>query len=47
MEVISGFTGVFIGMYTSGNGTDNTNPADFDWFDYEEDPFLPFPRVEG
>jgi xylan 1,4-beta-xylosidase len=37
-EVIGGFTGVFIGMYASGNGTANTNPADFDWFDYEEDP---------
>ncbi len=35
-EVITGFTGVFIGMYASGNGKDNTNPADFDWFDFEE-----------
>ncbi|MBN2037490.1 MAG: family 43 glycosylhydrolase [Chitinispirillaceae bacterium] len=32
-EVIQGFTGVFIGMYASGNGTKNVNPADFDWFD--------------
>ena len=37
-EVIGGFTGVFIGMYASGNGTANVNPADFDWFDYEENP---------
>ena len=35
-EVISGFTGVFIGMYASGNGKDNTYPADFDWFDFIE-----------
>ena len=26
--------GVFIGMYASGNGQANTNPADFDWFDF-------------
>jgi alpha-N-arabinofuranosidase len=35
-EVIGGFTGVFIGMYASGNGQANRNPADFDWFDFEE-----------
>lgn len=35
-EAIGGFTGVFMGMYASGNGADNVNPADFDWFDYEE-----------
>ena len=33
-EVVGGFTGVFIGMYASGNGQANTNPADFDWFDF-------------
>jgi len=37
-EKISGFIGAFIGMYASGNGSANTNPADFDWFDYEEKP---------
>ncbi|MBN2683776.1 MAG: glycoside hydrolase family 43 protein [Pontiellaceae bacterium] len=37
-EMIGGFTGVFIGMYASGNGQANTNPADFDWFDVEEGP---------
>lgn len=41
-EVVSGFTGVFIGMYASGNGKANTNPADFDWFDFEVDPTLPY-----
>ncbi len=35
-ETIGGFTGVFIGMYASGNGKPNTNPADFDWFDFKE-----------
>jgi alpha-N-arabinofuranosidase len=35
-EKIGGFTGAYIGMYASGNGKANTNPADFDWFDYEK-----------
>ncbi|MBN2807368.1 MAG: glycoside hydrolase family 43 protein [Prolixibacteraceae bacterium] len=35
-EKISGFIGAYIGMYASGNGKANTNPADFHWFDYEE-----------
>lgn len=34
-EKIHGFIGAFIGLYASGNGKANTNPADFDWFDYE------------
>jgi alpha-N-arabinofuranosidase len=29
-EVASGFTGIYLGMYTQGMG----KPADFDWFDY-------------
>jgi len=41
-EVIGGFIGAFVGMYASGNGSVNTNPADFDWFDFEEDPTLPY-----
>ncbi|MFA5423419.1 MAG: glycoside hydrolase family 43 protein [Phycisphaerae bacterium] len=28
------FTGVFFGMYATGNGTMSTVPADFDWFEY-------------
>jgi alpha-N-arabinofuranosidase len=36
-EVIEGFTGVFIGMYSSGNRSKNTNPAYFDWFDMGTD----------
>jgi alpha-N-arabinofuranosidase len=31
-ENIGGFIGAYIGMYASGNGSANTNPADFDWF---------------
>jgi alpha-N-arabinofuranosidase len=37
-EKIGGFIGAYLGMYASGNGKANTNPADFDWFDYEEKP---------
>ncbi len=36
-ERIGGFTGVYIGMFASGNGKPNTNPADFDWFEFIED----------
>jgi alpha-N-arabinofuranosidase len=35
-EVASGFTGVYLGMYTSGNGQPCLSPADFDWFDYSQ-----------
>ncbi|MCB8999023.1 MAG: family 43 glycosylhydrolase [Bacteroidales bacterium] len=41
-EVIGGFTGTFIGMYASGNGTPCNNSAEFDWFDFEEDPATPY-----
>ncbi|MBN1416240.1 MAG: family 43 glycosylhydrolase [Bacteroidales bacterium] len=36
-EVIGGFTGVYAGMFATGNGQPNTNPADFDWFVYDPD----------
>src|SRR6478736_310115 len=29
------FTGVFIGLFATGNGKTNTATADFDWFEYE------------
>ena len=32
------FTGVFIGMYATGNGTRCSTPADFDWFEYQPNP---------
>jgi xylan 1,4-beta-xylosidase len=34
-EKIGGFTGVFIGLYATGNGTACETPADFDWFEYK------------
>jgi xylan 1,4-beta-xylosidase len=34
-EVAGGFTGVFIGMYATGNGRPCSRPADFDWFEYQ------------
>jgi hypothetical protein len=46
-EKIGGFTGTYIGMYASGNGSVNVNPADFDWFDFENDPALPFEWANG
>ncbi len=36
-EVAASFTGVYLGMYASGNGKANSTPADFDWFDYQEE----------
>ena len=41
-ESIGGFIGAYIAMYASGNGGANTNPADFDWFDFEEEPVVPY-----
>jgi alpha-N-arabinofuranosidase len=46
-EIIGGFTGTFIGMYASGNGKSNVNSADFDWFDFEEEPSQPYNRSIG
>ena len=34
MEGAGRFTGTFIGMYASSNGSDSRNTADFDWFTY-------------
>ena len=31
------FTGVYLGMYATGNGQKCTTPADFDWFEYHPD----------
>lgn len=33
-EKVGGFTGVFIGLYATGNGHKSARPADFDWFEY-------------
>ena len=34
-EVAGGFTGVYFGLYATGNGKECISPAFFDWFDYE------------
>ena len=34
-EVADGFTGVFVGMFATGNGKESSAPADFDWFEYK------------
>ena len=34
-EVAGGFTGVYFGLYATGNGQPATAPARFDWLDYE------------
>jgi alpha-N-arabinofuranosidase len=33
-ETIGGFTGVFIGLYATGNGKVCTANSDYDWFEY-------------
>lgn len=35
-EVASGFTGVYFGIYATGNGARCQGPADFDWFEYRK-----------
>jgi xylan 1,4-beta-xylosidase len=35
-EVAGGFTGVYLGMYSTNNETANPSVADFDWFDYTQ-----------
>lgn len=35
-EVAGGFTGVYLGLYATGNGSANANPADFDYFEYKQ-----------
>jgi len=33
-EIATGFTGVYFGMYATGNGSTCSAPASFDWFEY-------------
>ena len=37
-EVAAVWSGVLIGMYCTGNGRPVVNPADFDWFEYQDLP---------
>jgi alpha-N-arabinofuranosidase len=32
-----GFTGIYVGLFASGNGKQSRSKAWFDWFDYKED----------
>ena len=36
-EKIGGFTGVFFGLYATGNGEPSKAPADFNWFEYRSE----------
>jgi xylan 1,4-beta-xylosidase len=36
-ETVGGFTGVFVGLYTTGNGTACKASADYDWFEYRKE----------
>lgn len=33
-ELVTGWTGVMLGAYATGNGSPSLAPADFDWFEY-------------
>lgn len=37
-DIASGFTGVFVAMFATGNGKSSQSPADFDWFEYKHIP---------
>jgi alpha-N-arabinofuranosidase len=34
-ETVGGFTGVFVGLYATGNGKTCTSNAEYDWFEYD------------
>jgi hypothetical protein len=34
-ETAGGFSGVYVGMYATGNNKESTSYADYDWFQYE------------
>jgi alpha-N-arabinofuranosidase len=36
-ETVGGFTGVYVGLYATGNGNVSTVNADYDWFEYKKD----------
>lgn len=36
-ETIGGFTGLYVGLYATGNGQVSTAHVDFDWFEYLPD----------
>jgi xylan 1,4-beta-xylosidase len=36
-ETVGGFTGVYVGLYATGNGQASNTNADYDWFEYLKD----------
>ena len=36
-ETVGGFTGVYAGLYATGNGKISASVADFDWFEYKKE----------
>ena len=36
-ETVGFFTGVYVGLYATGNGQKSSAPADYDWFEYRVD----------
>jgi|WetSurMetagenome_2_1015567.scaffolds.fasta_scaffold01559_10 xylan 1,4-beta-xylosidase len=38
-ETVGGFTGTFVGLYTTGNGKSCATGADYEWFEYTSKPF--------
>jgi alpha-N-arabinofuranosidase len=36
-ETVGWFTGIYVGLYATGNGTASAAPADYDWFEYVAD----------
>jgi xylan 1,4-beta-xylosidase len=34
-ETAGGFTGLYVGLYATGNGKPSTAKADYDWFEYQ------------
>jgi len=37
-ETVGFFTGVYVGLYATGNGKACKASADYDWFEYRVDP---------
>jgi alpha-N-arabinofuranosidase len=36
-ETVGGFTGVYVGLYTTGNGKASSANVDYDWFEYKKE----------
>ncbi len=40
-EVATGWVGLMVGLYATGNGRQSTAPAHFTWFEHQQSPFPP------